>query len=347
MTDFNSWSLAAQKRFWLRLAGDVIAHWNLRLRALSWLGYGHNAVFKVSAEGGDFVLRLHPPGRVDVAGLRSELQWLRALRRDTDLLAPLPHPIVTHGQERPFARVCHHQLPPPHIVYGSLFEYVPGVTKSAQVMSFDEVFRIGVYLGKLHTIGQFRPPPHFSRPQLDWEGLFGEHSPYHPGENIRLIQPEQSEVFAAVAERLRTAMNALGAGADSFGLIHADLLAKNILFHQQALAALDFEYSGWGYYLYDLTPLLWQFKGERAADYEQLEDALWSGYASIRPQADAERDLLEVFIAARQLASCRWLAVNYSHPTVRDIAPQLLAQRALELKAFLNTGKLRRRSRTL
>ncbi len=347
LIDFNSWSLKAQKTFWLRLGYAAVRRWNLRLKGLSWLGYTHNAVFKASVVGGDYVLRLHPPGRIKAPQLRSELQWLRAIRRRTSLMAPFPHSAVIDGEERLFAPVIHDRLPPPHIAYASLFEYLPGAAKSAQAMSLDEVFRIGMYLGKLHTAGQFMPPPDFSRPRLNWEGLFGRHSPYHPGENAHVIQAGQAEVFEQVARRLQTAMRALGEGADGFALIHADLLAKNILFHQDVPAALDFEYSGWGYCLYDLTPLLWQFKGERAADYEGLEAALWSGYVSIRPQADAEREWLETFIAGRQLASCRWLAVNHHHPAVRDAAPPLLAQRTRELEGFLDTGELQRRSKTL
>ena len=342
MTDFHRWSLAAQQAFWLKLAREAIGRWNLRVEGLSWLGYSHNAVFKVSAADGDYVLRLHPPGRVKAAELRSELQWLRAIRRDTDLIAPFPRAAVIDGKKDLLAAVDHPQLP--RIVYGCLFEYAPGVVRPAAEIDFGDAFRIGVYLGKLHTAGQFQPPPGFSRPRLDWEGLFGERSPYHPGDNADLIQ---SEALAQTAARVREVMRGLGPGADEFGLIHADLLAKNILFHQGGAAALDFEYCGWGYYLYDLAPLLWQFKGERAADYEQLEDALWSGYVSIRPQADARRELLETLIAGRQLASCRWLAANLHHPTVRAAAPKLLTQREDELKGFLDSGKLRRRSPTL
>ena len=341
MTDFHRWSLEAQKAFWLKLAHDVAGRWNLRVKGLSWLGYSHNAVFKVSAADGDYVLRLQLSGRVKAAELRSELQWLRTIRRNTDLLAPFPRSAVIDGKKDLLASVDHPQLP--SIVYGCLFEYAPGLTKSPSEMSLDDVFQIGVYLGKLHTAGQFRPPSDFSRPRLDWEGLFGERSPYHPGENAHVAQ---SQVFAQTATRVQAVMRDLGPGADELGLIHADLLAKNILFCEDGVAALDFEYCGWGYYLYDLAPLLWQFRGERADD-ARLETALWSGYISIRPQADARRELLETFIAGRQLASCRWLAANLHHPTIRAAAPKLLAQRQEELKDFLDSGKLRRRSPTL
>ena len=133
----------------------------------------------------------------------------------------------------------------------------------------------------------------------------------------------------------------------SFGLIHADLLSKNALFGRNGVAALDFEYSGWGYFDYDLAPLLWELRGERPADYARLEDALLEGYRSARRDARIDREALEAFVAARQLASCRWLLQNRHHPHLRSATPDLIRQRAAELEYFLNGGVLQRRSPTL
>ena len=63
--------------------------------------------------------------------------------------------------------------------------------------------------------------------------------------------------------------------------------------------------------------------------------------------AESERELLEAFIAARQLASCRWLLANMQNESLRQIAPPLIAQRCDELKAYLDSGILRRSSPTL
>ena len=347
MSDFHSWSMAAQQAFWLELAYELIGRWNLGAAALSWLGYSHNAVFRARTAGGDYALRLQTPGRMRESEVRSELRWLRAMRQHSDLKAPFPMATVENGEEKLLARIYDRRLPAPHIVYGSLFEYVAGDARSASAMSLEDVFQVGEYLGRLHTVGQFETPPDFSRPRLDGEGLFGGDSPYHPGENTAVIQAEQAEVFAGVAGRVQAVMDGLGQGGADLGLIHGDLLAKNILFQPGGVAALDFEYCGRGYYLYDLAPLLWQFKGERAADYARLEDALWAGYASVRRGSAGRRGLLETFIAGRQLAACRWLAVNFHHPAVRAAAPCLLQERTDELKGFLDTGLLARRSRTL
>ena len=134
-----------------------------------------------------------------------------------------------------------------------------------------------------------------------------------------------------MAARVGQVMARLDREPASIGLIHADLLSKNALFGRAAVAALDFEYSGWGYFLYDLAPLLWGLRGERRADYAPLEDALLDGYRSARPNAQVDREALEAFVAARQVASCRWLLQNRHHPHLRSAAPDLIRQRTAEL----------------
>ena len=201
--------------------------------------------------------------------------------------------------------------------------------------------------GELHSEGHFRPSSEFARPRLDWDGLFGEDSPYFNADYSKLLSVEQNHVFAEAAERIRATMSILDGRGDAFGLIHGDLLAKNIVFARGKPAALDFEYCGWGYFLYDLAPLLWQLKGERADDFRELEDALWTGYSAQRAVSSADRQKLEDFIAARQLASCRWLLANGHLPQVRENAPRLIAARAEALEGYLESGTLRRQSPTL
>ncbi len=346
MPGFEHWTLDEQKRYWLGLARDVIELWRLGGARLSWLGYSSNAVFKASTRSGIFVLRLHRPGKVRAERLESELRWLQYLSQNTDLLAPLPVPLPDYARDVLFTSVRPARLEPDAVLC-SLFEFIDGESKSAQELSAVEVHAVGVYLGKLHREGQFEPPPGFKRPRMDWEGLFGAESPYTADEPIIAPSNEQADTFAQVENHLRSVMDAIDRGPDSFGLIHGDLLAKNILFRAGQPVALDFEYCAWGYFLYDLAPLLWQLKGDRPADYPLLEEALWSGYTAkttVNPQARAH---LEAFMAARQLASCRWLLAHASHPTVRAVAPKLLEDRAAELRDFLSSGVLKRQSLTL
>lgn len=345
--DFGTWRLEAQQALYRELAAGALADWDIAVEAFSWLSYSTNAVFAVKTAAGRFILRMSLPGRVQSSRLRSELDWLRAIRQQTDLLAPNPVLIRVDGKEQLYAELSHELLPPPHFVYCALFEHIDGRGKSADELSATDCRRIGRFLGALHQDAQIDAPAGFDRPRLDWHGMFGSESPYQSAGESRALGACQREVFAAVAQRVGEVMTRLDREPESFGLIHADLLTKNVLFASHSIAALDFEYSGWGYFFYDLAPLLWQLRGERRADYAQLEGPLLEGYFSARAGATGDRDAIEAFIAARQLASCRWLLQNLHHPQLRDAALDLIRQRTLELEQFLGSGVLRRRSPTL
>lgn len=347
MTDFSNLTMDQQRQIWLEIAHSALQRWGFGPRKVRWLGHGSNVVFRVTAGEADYVLRLHPPGRADAARLSSELGWLAAIRRDTDLIAPYPVAALVDGREPLSLELWHDWLPRASVVHAALFEYIEGESKPARDLGADDVYRVGEYLGALHREAQITAAGDFEGPRLDWAGLFGEDSPYASLSESGLESEQWRGVLDQVAEQLRAPMSKLATKADAMGMIHADLLAKNILFRADSIAALDFEYCGWGFYLYDLAPLLWQLKGERATDYMALEEAMWRGYTSIRRMDEGDRALLETFIAARQIASIRWLRSNLDNPKVRAVAPALIAERCGELKLFLESGILRRSTPTL
>jgi len=346
MCAFDSLDLPQQRAQLQRVAAAALSSWGLEGAGLEWLGYGTNAVFRLRARRQDFVLRLSFPRRQKPAQLQSELTWLRAIADRAGLAAPQPIPPAMPKASRLFVTVAHPSLPPPQYLYASLFRYLPGTQKSAQELRPQDMQAIGRYLSALHSAGQFAPPPGFERPRLDADGLFGSSSPYQlpPGAEI---SSEQHKTFSAVIAQLSAAFAQLARQGEALHLLHGDLLAKNVLFCAGGIAALDFEFCGWGYRLYDLAPLLWQLKGERAGDYPRLEAALWSGYSAQHPPPAVWRGLLEACIAARQLASCMWLLQHRQHPGLRQSAPILLQQRTSALRAYLQTGRLQRQSATL
>jgi Ser/Thr protein kinase RdoA (MazF antagonist) len=128
-------------------------------------------------------------------------------------------------------------------------------------------------------------------------------------------------------------------------MIHGDFITKNTIFQGDQVCALDFEYCAFGYFLYDLAPALLGLSP--LEHYAMLKDALWQGYTAYRPLPDRYRDYLETFVAGRHVASCRWIASNLDNPQIREHAPQILADRTDELRDFLRTGRLERKSAIL
>lgn len=304
------------------------------------LSYVNNAVFSVEAGGSKFVLRLHRLGLRRVEAIESEMRWLDAISRETRLC--VPRPVRTQAGTW-LSEVHVDGLDTPLNI--SLFVWIEGVFYQPNEVTPAQAERLGAFLAELHHISaSFQPPTGFYRPRLDWEGLFGVDSPYNPGAGNAIFTPDQRAVLDAVAERARTAMTTLSESAPNFGLIHGDFIAKNYLFtlDGSAVCAIDFDDCGFGYYLYDLAPALLQWSTE--PDYIALKDAIWRGYTAVRPLPADHRAFLEVFVASRHVASCRWVAGNLHNPNIRARAPQIIADRVEELRHFLRTGYVERKS---
>ena len=169
--------------------------------------------------------------------------------------------------------------------------------------------------------------------------------PYASYAGDALFSSELRGLMAAVAQRTQMLMQCLDAQPDARGLIHADFIAKNCLFTDAGACALDFDDCAWGYFLYDLAPAMLQFSA--LPGHTDLAKALWAGYTARRPLPQTQRNDLETLIAARLVASCRWLAANQQVPQVRAQTAELLAQRAATLRDYLDTGRVRRRSAML
>jgi len=341
MTAFESLSYEAQLDRLADAAEHILPTFGLIDCDITPLRYLNNAVFAVDGPRGQYVLRLHRRGHRPPQHIASEMRWLADIRAQTDLCVPRPVPTLdgalltsvhVDGIDQPLSCV--------------LLSWIEGESLKPEETTPHHAGQIGAFLARLHDFSAlYQPPPGFDRSRLDWEGLFGEHSPYNPGAGARIFTPALLHVMDAVAARVREVMQALDADAGTFGLIHADFIAKNYLFQNDHLCAIDFEDCAFGYYLYDLAPPLLNFSP--LPHYAELKAALWAGYTALRPLPDRYHDYLETFVAGRHVASCRWIAGNLDNPHVRERAPRILENRRQELEHFLQTGRLERRSEIL
>ena len=258
-------------------ARDVLADYGLDDAHVTALMYVNNAVFSVDTGDTRYALRIHRRGLKRPAWIRSELRWLEALRRDAALCVPQPVPTGS-GKLLGQTRVDGLEKP----LHCALFRWMEGEFRKPDALTPADLQRMGTFIARLHDhAARFRPPEDFERPALDWEGLFGEDSPYNPGGGARIFTPDDKAVFAAVADRARETMDDLGQSPETFGLIHADFIAKNVLFGDERLCAIDFDDCSFGYYLYDMAPLLLNLSTRK--DYDTLKEALWVGYTTVRP----------------------------------------------------------------
>lgn len=341
--DFHTLDYAGQVARWDALAARALAHFGHADAPRTLVSYTNNAIYRVEMTSGIYALRLHRPGAKSRTRIEAELTWLRHLSRQDGFAVPVPVPVAPlyagrlEGVAQP--------------VYGILFRWLDGETRDSQRLTPADFERIGALIAHLHQHSRrFTPPAAFDRPALDFEGLFGTRSPYQPGlEGEALITSAQRRIIQQATERIRDTMAALDANrTQSFGMIHADLIAKNLLWRQDesgqsVVAVIDFDDCAFGYYLYDLAPLLLYSKHE--PDYHERRNAIWNGYRrhpdSFRADFDiAGFETLEALVAARHIASIRWIAGNLGNPAIRDRAPEIITTRVGALEHFLTTGEL-------
>jgi Ser/Thr protein kinase RdoA (MazF antagonist) len=265
----------------------------------------NNAVFEVRSEGGTrYALRVHRPGFRTESETRSELLFLRELwehLRGTHVT--VPQPVAARDGELVTTVESRHC---------DLLTWVDGrVLRPRRGLGPRGVTLLGEALGRIHEFGEhWERPPAFELPHWDHAALCTEASPYRPRPIDEFMSPEDWDLFRHVAEKTREVFKTLDLYAGSTGIIHADFILLNCHFARRGrgwrVAIIDFDDLGWGYFLYDLCPLLGNladFPG-----YAVMRDAFLAGYRSIR-DLPAELEVhLPVLMAARHAAACLWAA---------------------------------------
>ncbi len=307
---------------------------------LRFVTHGENTTFRVDATAPDgrdrFLLRVHRPARhgrhVDsAAAIGSELDWLMALRADTDLSVPEPFRTI-EGQLT--TAVASRDVPEPRVC--SVLRWMDGRVHAAAPRPV-HLRRLGSVMARLHNhAGRWRVPPGFVRIRWDWETFFGDTMVYGGinAADVRDLLPDAlRRRFDRVAARMERVMMQLGDGIDEVGLIHADLHLGNALFCRDDVRVIDFDDCGFGYWLYDIAVALWELRHRN--DYEQFRAALIEGYTQHR-SLPGDLAHLDDFIASRDVAFGLWFTgTAQTSPVFRADLDQVLGNIGCSLDALL------------
>jgi Ser/Thr protein kinase RdoA (MazF antagonist) len=244
MKPFEQLSTRGQTSRLRALAEAALTCYDLHDAHIALLSHRENTMFRVTlppqgnssgnaskdtTSGGKFVLRLYGRQVPRVAMIQSELLWLEALRRETELDVPEPVP----GRDGSLVtEVVSAEVPGPRLCV--LFRWVEGRFIHT-ALTPAQIERVGMFMARLHRHStQFVPPPTFVRPHWEWTEVLGKGTVVDPAfvaeKGNGLISPKSSALFSAVAERVRMEMQAIPQNADYYGLIHGDFQHTNYLF---------------------------------------------------------------------------------------------------------------------
>ncbi len=308
------------------LASAALAAYSIGPARLSPLAHLENTTFLVEARGGRYVLRIHRttgapwhPAR-RAAEVRSELQWLDALRRETDLAVPEP---VSTRDGSPLTVVESAGVPEPRVCV--LLRWVGGRFLSTSLTA-SHLVRVGRLMAQLHTQAMgFTPPDGFVR----WhrEDLSEDVSGAIEQMVGDCCGSEDAALVATVLEGVRRTQRALGEGAEAYGLIHGDLHQENYLFDGGRVGIIDFDDCGWGHLLADFATTLSEVNGR--PDTAALHAGLLRGYQELRPLPAGFDECLPAFLAYREVQLTLWVLELRNHPAFGDW--QRLAGEGFEL----------------
>lgn len=269
------------------------------------MGRSHDARRGNSGRFERFVLRLDRSGYSNPDHVLSRFEWMRAIRRDTGLIVPEP---VPSGNGEYLVRLEVDDLS--QSVICSLTRWVDGKLRLLPTgPGPDALHAVGRFMATLHDHAESYWPPGWTRfPVWDGDGLFGRSSCFFPKDGLQGVDSGSCRLLKTVERRAREAMARLGKASAVFGLIHADLIQVNYLFHKGQVRAVDFGDCGYGYYLYDIGVTLLMLRGFDPDGSQRA--AFLRGYRQVRALSEEYEAMVPLFTAARAAAFVRWMMGN-------------------------------------
>jgi Ser/Thr protein kinase RdoA (MazF antagonist) len=275
---------------------------------LRFVRLSENVTFRATdaRDGSSFVLRLHRPWYHDIAALRSEHLWTRAL---VQAGIAAPEPLLTQAGEN-FVQV--EIAATGERRWAGLARWVDGelladvvARETDSVANAGHFARIGAIMAAMHDQAtSWTPPAGFQRHTLDADGLMGPEPFWGPFWDHPVFSPTERAMLLGKRDRLHAALTRYGKPARTFSLIHADLHPHNVLIDGARAAVIDFDDSGFGWHQYDLAVALVAYHDH--PDFGMFRDACIAGYRSVRTISDADLALLPMFLLIREMAQMGW-----------------------------------------
>ena len=284
------------------------------------LNVSENATFLVRDPGaGLSVLRVHRLGYHTEQEIASELAWMDALRAEAGVHTPRVLP-ATDGQR--VVTVPENSSRERHCVR---FEFLPGTEPGGEPAEdghstltghhFEELGEITARMHR-HARGWARPE-WFTRFCWDYAAAFGDRARWGRWQDGVGVGPSERHVLTRLDDTLRARLSAFGQGPERYGLVHADTRLANLLVHEGSVSVIDFDDSGFSWYLYDLGTSVSFF--EHSPEVPGLVDSWLTGYRQVAELSAEDEAEIWTFIMFRRLLLLAWIG---SHQGV-DIAAEL------------------------
>lgn len=316
-------------------AALALAAWPGRYSELNLLKVRENAVFSALCDDGSrCVVRIHRAGYHADEALRSELQWMEALR-DARMLVP---GVVRSSTGEPFLRFDHERFGSRQIDVLSWVNGQPLCFTGEPLPADLDVARYFVALGRQAALmhehaASWQRPKGFTRHAWDAEGLVGEHPLWGRFWELDALSRGQRDLLLRAGERARSDLLSIGQDPGIYGLIHADLVPENVLGTASDMAIIDFDDCGFGWHMFDLATALFVHLDDPA--FENVRAAMIHGYQGVRALEEDVLATLPLFLFLRSTTYLGWVQTRPDTNEAREMTPMLVARACSLAEAYL------------
>ena len=315
-----------------RLASNALDQYELAAANVQFIGVYSNILFRIHTVcGSSYLLRICTPSwRTDV-DILSEIVWLQALNRDTDIGVPQPQPdrygnfiVTARDAESPIAYRC------------VIMSWLPGVPLGTQLTETN-VYKLGALFAQLHShAANFSHPNHFTQRKMNSLFALGEQDILLSDACRTAFTPQTRDIVEQTRKQVDAAFEHLYENATELCIIHNDLHHNNVKIYQERLHPFDFDFTMWGYPVQDLAVALHGLLLAKPDAFETLQEALRAGYESRAKWPEHYPGQIDTFLAGRVL----W-ATNYMIQSEYAHLKEYLDGWIPHLTGFLETGLLR------
>ncbi|MEM1212275.1 MAG: phosphotransferase [Planctomycetota bacterium] len=253
---------------------------------------------------GRYLLRVSRPVERTLAHVSGEMAWLAALREDTGLVVPEPvltvagEPALLFGDGAGWAGVGGARV-------WSLMRWVPGRMVGPKSRRPVHLERLGRAMAEMHRhTTSWRGAARLDRPPWGPSGMLGRDASLGIEPDVWEDLPaDELALHTRCEARLLAMWDALGEGPEAYGLLHADLHLRNVVFAGGAGGAarpIDFDDCGFGHHAYDLACTLLGF------EREPWWEAFLQGYRSVRELPEQTLAAVDVYLAVRMTTLLLW-----------------------------------------
>lgn len=299
MMNYEDLTRRGQLRRLRRLAQNALSRFGFNRYDLKFLQHLDNTTFRLECDEGRYLVRIHRVQANAPHRIESELAWLDALSRETNISVQIPH-CCPDGK-----KVIEANAPGvPHAYPVSVLSWLNGRILRQERRRPRHFEHLGRLVAEIHNHSQsWTRPSWFDRSTYDSDGLFGRDAIDMNSLSIGVFDDLQT-----LRGRLNEVEQKHGNNPTMFGMIHFDLSFGNVLFTSDKVMPIDFDNCGFGCYLFDLAVIL--AGPYNRPGFKEGCERLIRGYREVRELPDELLEFIPTFMAVRAALLKQWKRVH-------------------------------------